>query len=283
MAADAGTALQRGAASATLSLSLQGAPRFGRGMDRGGTVGRRIVSPHAHFAAPSFPSWGSARGGIVESDDLAYDLADFADPSAHGVPFARAIDLAAPEIWDEWARACAGVMRAEATLADEKKRRAEESALAKSQGSSLTLPWGMNDPVTAAIYHLDGAERRRSDAATAARESGLARLRAGEVCGFGRLEKLLAPWQCVLPREWQHGHSYAQAEHGVSILGGSRYWDLHLHDRAGLPLTQALVAYSRCDDVLTKIRAAPTAHLVQRFQGSTPITRLRRSCRSRYG
>ena len=183
-------------------------------------------------------------------------LADFADPSAHGVPAARAIDFAAPEIWPEWPRACAGARRADARFAAEKRRRAEERALAASQGKSPTLPWGMNDPVTAAIYHLDGAETRRRHAATAARESALKRLRAGEVRGFGRPEKGRAPWEWVLPQEWENWPSQDRAEQGVSILAGTPYWHLHLHDPAGLPLIQALVAYSRCADATRKIKDA---------------------------
>ena len=255
--APANAAPLRGSALAgRISIRLEGARVAASFLPtRGGTVGRRILSPHAQFAAPGLPLWGSAGGGAAQMEDLD----NFPDPSAQGVPFARVIDLAEPEIWCDWVRACAEVRRAEARLADEKRRRAEDLALAAARGASVTVGSGMKDPVFAAGHHLSEAERRRDEAASAAKANAMARLRSGALRAFARPESGRAPWQSILPYEWKNRWRYDQDQRGAIDLGNILYWDLHLHDDAGLPPIQALVVYSRCEDARRKVALAPIA------------------------
>lgn len=191
--------------------------------------------------APSRPSAKPEPGAPAENGELA-------DPPASGVPLARAIDFAVPEVWRAWARACAEVKRAEARWTDEKWRRAQESALAAAGGKFLTLPWGIADPVIAALYRLDAAERDRDRAESAAWESALARLRAGELRAFGSPETGRAPQIWILPHEWAHTSWRGGAPGAGKIdLSGATYWHVQLYDAAGLPFDQAAIAYSDRD------------------------------------
>jgi len=265
MAADAGTALQRAAASATLSLSLQGAPRFGRGMDRGGTVGRRIVSPHAHFAAPSFPSWGSARGGNMGSDDLDESL----DPLKHGVPFARAIlgvpDFAEPEVWCAWVCAEAEEQLAQEQLkcAKDKARPAQEEMLRlwrhgipvgmpMVQYQRLQSTWAPPDFSPPEPPFLErarsaaaGAKEKRDAAYRRAAANLRTRLGADSLRAFGRPGTIEAPWRWIAPHvSKQLGRSADPRFRGAVEGGNTRYFEAHVCDLQGLPLDQAACAYA---------------------------------------
>lgn len=259
--ATVGAALQERASAGRLSFRLEGG-RFGvlSFPTRGGTVGRRTLRPHAQFAAPSFPPWGSACGGKMETEELA----DFSDPSAYGVPYAHASDLADPEIWRAWVCAKVTAPRAREQKARENKRREweEQQRIAAlwrrtplyeagdpfSWGQSLgsRSPWGAvssddTDPLgwlRRALHspeHADWMGRTSRSLAT--------RLTDGTLRAFARPEKARAPWVWVRPQEWADTKPRGdRSRPGAIILSGSTYWQMHIFDPVGLPLDQAAVA-----------------------------------------
>lgn len=254
--ATVGAALQERASAGRLSFRLEGG-RFGvlSSPTRGGTVGRRTLRPHAQFAAPSFPPWGSACGGKMETEELA----DFSDPSAYGVPYAHASDLADPEIWR--ARVCAKVT---AARAKEELRRDDQRREWKEQERRRNLrrrrspyeagdpyPWWEPLPPPPPTSAKDEARRcaLASEAEGAARawhavcRSAVTRLAGGTLLAFARPEKARAPWVWVRPQEWADTKPRGDPSRpGAIILSGSTYWQMHIFDPVGLPLDQAAVA-----------------------------------------
>ena len=192
------------------------------------------------------------------------ELADFSDPSAYGVPYAHASDLADPEIWRAWVCAKVTAPRAREQKARENKRREWEeqqriAALRRrtplyeagdpfSWGQSLgsRSPWGAvssddTDPLgwlRRALHspeHADWMGRTSRSLAT--------RLTDGTLRAFARPEKARAPWVWVRPQEWADTKPRGdRSRPGAIILSGSTYWQMHIFDPVGLPLDQAAVA-----------------------------------------